>query len=247
MIWAEQWQVRYLPSCASTNDVLKREWPGLARHLPVLLWAGEQSAGRGRDDRTWVSPPGQGLYASFALGLLRREALPLLSLASALAVCRALESHCALTFAVKWPNDILHGAGKIAGILIENLFKGEQCASIVGIGLNLNQRADDFPAALQGRATSLLALTGKMVEREAVLGTLAVELHGLCRMLETGAEAELLAEYRRRCAWMEGKTIHFHRQGQPVAGEFHGIAASGGAIIRGPAGDEVLFSGELSI
>ena len=158
----ERWTIYTKRTTESTN-LDARE----GRHRDVFT-ADYQTAGRGRLDHKWLSPEGTNLMMSVVLSVegIPPEQVATLPLVAGLAVAKALSVRCQL----KWPNDVLVGGKKIAGILCER--HGDNV--IVGIGVNVRQRV--WPNELQGRATSLLAETGKEFKvtqvRNAVLGQL---------------------------------------------------------------------------
>jgi BirA family biotin operon repressor/biotin-[acetyl-CoA-carboxylase] ligase len=118
-----------------------------ARGAPhgTVVTAGEQSAGRGRQGRTWTAPPGRALLCS----VLLRDPPRLLPLAAGVAVAEVAGKEARL----KWPNDVLVAGRKVAGILVEG--RPQEQWAVVGIGLNVALRAEDFPAELRDRAGSL--------------------------------------------------------------------------------------------
>ncbi|MDD4587959.1 MAG: biotin--[acetyl-CoA-carboxylase] ligase [Heliobacteriaceae bacterium] len=134
----------------------------------------EQTAGRGRLGRLWSSPPDTGLY----LSLILRPQVPLavvpqVTLLTAVSVCRALEIVTPARPRIKWPNDILLAGKKVCGILTELNAEMEQVNYLVaGVGINLNQAAEGFPAAVASVATSVAAATGFKVDRVELLTTL---------------------------------------------------------------------------
>ena len=146
---------RWLAEAESTNDVA-REWAlGGAREGSVVT-AGHQTRGRGRRARVWESPPGTGLYASFVLrpGWLAKKA-PDLAIVAGMAAFHALEKAGVPNLRVKWPNDILANGKKICGVLVEpRIGDGRIEFAVVGIGINVEQGADDFPPPLREIATS---------------------------------------------------------------------------------------------
>jgi BirA family transcriptional regulator, biotin operon repressor / biotin---[acetyl-CoA-carboxylase] ligase len=139
----------------------------------TVVVADYQAAGRGRRGRAWEAPSGTSLLATI---LVRPPGPPErwagYSLVSALAVADALAIVAGLGARLKWPNDVLVGGRKIAGILLESRMPagGGDGVIAVGIGINLGQRA--FPAALAARATSVFLETGKAVERDRALDAL---------------------------------------------------------------------------
>ncbi|WP_246060615.1 biotin--[acetyl-CoA-carboxylase] ligase [Nocardioides dongxiaopingii] len=132
----------------------------------LVIVADHQSAGRGRLDRTWETPPGTAVTFSV---LLRPDAptrsWPWLPLLTGYAVDKALKSH-GLEAGVKWPNDVLVGEKKVAGILVERLETPTGPAAIVGVGINVGLRADELPVPT---ATSLEIELGRPVDRTDVL------------------------------------------------------------------------------
>ncbi|MFO0804102.1 MAG: biotin--[acetyl-CoA-carboxylase] ligase [Gemmataceae bacterium] len=157
----------------STNDTASRLEP------PASIVALHQTAGRGRFGRVWRSRPGSALLLSVAFqppAELRRPSV--LTVWAAVAVAEAVQRISGLDAAIKWPNDLLVSGHKICGILIE-----QSAATVVGIGLNLNQTREEFDAAGLPMAASLASLSGADVElkaaAEAVLRSLDEEYQSL--------------------------------------------------------------------
>lgn len=139
----------------------------------TVIVADQQSAGRGRLGRRWESPSGVNLYCSI---LLRPEIpvqqAPQLTFLSAVAVVETLNKVCQLSARVKWPNDILVGDAKISGLLNEMNAETEQVHFVIlGIGINLNMIANQFPESLNYPATSAFLETGQRVDRLIFLRT----------------------------------------------------------------------------
>ncbi len=182
--------VIWLDSIDSTNSEALRRLPELSDG--TVLAAREQTAGRGQRGNTWFSAPGENLTFTIVL-----KDLPLgaskavrLNYMTSVAVATYLESH-GVEAAIKWPNDIYVNGKKICGMLIENVLgtRGEVKASVVGIGINVNQQA--FPQL--ANATSLSLCTGKTYEPEAELGKFLSVFEGL----QVNAP-ELFASYSAR-------------------------------------------------
>src|SRR5512138_1554975 len=133
------YELRRVARCGSTNSVLLAE-PDLPR--PVLLIAGQQTAGRGRRGRRWHSEPGAGLTFSLAVALRRplRE-LAALPLVAGVAVARALHALGVVKAALKWPNDIVVDGAKLGGILVETRSLNGGIKAVIGVGLNLRGAA----------------------------------------------------------------------------------------------------------
>lgn len=160
----------------------------------TVVVADSQAVGRGRRGRVWVDEPGASLLVSVVLRpRLEPARLPLLSLAAGVAVAETLTTVANVPCRLKWPNDVLVGHRKIAGILLESRL-GAAALVVLGIGVNLLQRT--FPAALAERATSVVLETGKALEPEALLPALLESLDRRRDELERGALALVLARWR---------------------------------------------------
>ena len=217
----------------STNERARQLAAAGAAH-GTLVTADEQSAGRGRQGRTWTASPGQALLLSLVVrGLERRHAL--LPLVAAVAVCEACERTAGVTCAIKWPNDVWIDGRKVAGILIEG--RPQEGWAVVGIGVNVSTR--EFPEELAGAATSL-ALAGpeRMPTREDVLAAL---LEALDALLAAPAD-QVLARWRERDALF----------GAPVAwndghGRGAGITDAGALMVETEGGLVELDAGEVHL
>jgi BirA family biotin operon repressor/biotin-[acetyl-CoA-carboxylase] ligase len=193
----------------------------------TLVTAEEQTAGRGRQGRTWTAAPGDALLMS----LLVRDVQPLMPLAAAVAVCEAVAP---LEAAVKWPNDVWIDRRKVAGILLEG--RPQEGWAVIGIGLNVRTRS--FPDELREIATSL-ALAGADT---TVADARAALVAALDRWVAAPA-AEVLAAWRARDALL----------GSPVRwsggeGTAAGIADSGALVVETGSGERVeLDAGEVHL
>jgi BirA family biotin operon repressor/biotin-[acetyl-CoA-carboxylase] ligase len=159
----------YLDTVSSTQDVARAE---AERGGPVgtAVLAEEQTAGRGRLGRAWVSPAGKNIYVTLVMRPPAAK-LRVLSIVSPLAIADALEG-IGLTPKLKWPNDVLVGGRKIAGILIETELSGDAVKyALVGIGLNVNLDVDAVPE-IAGIATSVRRELGRDASREELLAAL---------------------------------------------------------------------------
>jgi BirA family transcriptional regulator, biotin operon repressor / biotin---[acetyl-CoA-carboxylase] ligase len=207
--------IRELEEVDSTNRYLL-DLAGAGAPEGVVVVADYQSAGRGRRDRTWEAPPGGGLLASV---LLRPDpvAVPpdrrwLVTAAVALAAADA----CGHNAAIKWPNDLLLGGRKLAGILAE----ADAGAIVVGIGVNVSW-------APLGAAS-----LGPAVDRGSLLAALLVNLERQCRDW-----AAVAAVYRARCATV-GRLVRLELPGRTMTGRALEVSADG--RLRVSAGDEIL-------
>ena len=214
-----------LQSTASTNDDARRLAAEGAPEGTVVL-AERQSAGRGRLGRTWDSPDRMGLYLSV---LLRpdepTERLGRYPIAAAVAVCETCRAVAGPRVGLKWPNDVLAGGRKLAGVLAE-MRQGDSGAELtLGIGINVGQGGDDFPGALRVWATSLrLLLDGVAVEREAVAATLLETLAATLEALRRGGWQEVAGRFLRYAPDAEGRRVRLAAGGEGLT---CGLDASG--------------------
>lgn len=233
----------------STNSYLKREAPNLPSGTALV--AEQQTGGRGRLGRSFRSPPDTGIYLSV---LLRPNLPPERALSftafTAVAVCEGIEAATGLHAGIKWTNDIVLGRRKVCGILTEMSIEGESGTLqhlVVGIGVNVNQRAEDFPPDLQEIAGSL-AMCG---EQSFPRGRLTAEiLNALDRMYEIwlSGGGDYLQRYRARCLTV-GQAVRLMRaDGTSAAAEAVAVADDFSLLVRYPDGrEERIASGEVSV
>lgn len=221
-----------LDIAASTNTLAVRMAQEDAPHGTVVV-AESQSAGRGRLGRHWYSPPGKNLYCSVLLRTpLPRERLarwlswtPLIA---ALAVGRAVSTATGLSASVKWPNDVLLGDRKVGGVLCESGDLGSAAPYVVvGMGLNVNIQAGEFPEELREIATSLSAEAQRPFDRALLLAAFLSDLETRCDAFLAGHEAGIRREYMIRCATL-GRQVRVERSGtDPVLGRAESIETDG--------------------
>jgi BirA family biotin operon repressor/biotin-[acetyl-CoA-carboxylase] ligase len=151
----------------STNTYIKSLTVNETPHGFVCL-TDNQTAGRGQYNRAWYSEPFKNLTFSVALRPPHTDRLPLLLQAMALSVKEAIHQNCELDSYIKWPNDVMFKEKKIAGILTESSFIGNELERfIIGVGINVNQ--EKFPINIKYYADSLINITGNTVLRERLL------------------------------------------------------------------------------
>lgn len=236
----------HLAVCESTSDYIRQNLSRLEADFPLMVTATTQLSGHGRDGRGWFSAPGLGIYATFAFHLGAGAGLPLLAITAGVAVAEMLGSWTKREFVLKWPNDVLADGKKIAGIICENMVRAEKITCLVGIGINVNQQAGDFPIDLQERAGSLKTLTGVAWPVAAGSGRLAAAMAARLKNLENGQSTGILRQARRLSRSYLRRQISFHYQGQILRGEFCGLAADGGLLLKVEGHEEkVFYSGEL--
>ncbi len=193
----------------------------------TIVGAEEQTSGRGRFGRTWHSEREVGLYVSIVLRLkLPDEGARILCLALGLAVAEAIARAADIACDLRWPNDVLIGEKKCAGILVE----AEQAAYIAGIGININQTA--FPVEIAQTATSLRIASGLAQSRERLLVHLIESVDSFTKMLETGGKAPVLRMFSQASSYVRGKHIIADEGGSQIEGITEGLNPSGFLIVR---------------
>ena len=243
--------VHFFTSTTSTNDLALALSNSGAPHATLVV-AESQSAGRGRlAGRTWLSPPGTGLYFSLILRpSLAPADFPKLTLAAGLALCKGLESHTPCHPGLKWPNDLfLHGR-KCGGILTETqaVAGAGQTAVVVGIGLNVNTPAEIFSGELHTKATSLLATTGNLYDRGHLLAAILAEVDLVVAKLEQGDFPSILTEWRQRDIHADRQVSWVNNQGRIVTGISLGPDEEGLLHLRDSQGQiHSVISGDISL
>jgi BirA family biotin operon repressor/biotin-[acetyl-CoA-carboxylase] ligase len=209
-------RVIYYPRLASTMDAARQEAQQGAAEGTIVI-AGEQTRGRGRIKRTWLSPEG-----NIALSIILypdTSYLPCLIMIASLAVVHSIEAVTGLKPQIKWPNDVLINGKKVCGILIENELRGSRVAyAIVGIGINVSLRLSDG-AEIFTTATSLNGEVGRNVSRVDVIRHLLVETERLYLTLPDGES--VYEAWRDRLVTL-GKRV----QVETGSGVLEGIAES---------------------
>ena len=260
------------PELDSTNNRLKVLASQGAPHGTVLI-ADRQTGGRGRMGRSFLSPPGVGIYMSI---LLRPECAPqeLMHLTCAVAevlcdgievasglrpgikwtndlvaaMCRAVECAAGLRPGIKWTNDLVWGKQKFAGILTEmglNAAGGVDWA-IVGIGVNCCQKAEDFPPEIRDRACSLAMAAGREIDRCRVAAAMMEALWEMDASLFTGKK-DMLRFYRENCVTI-GKEISVVGAGEVRHGRALDVDDEGALVVEFPDSHvEAVNAGEVSI
>ncbi len=161
--------ISFFSTIGSTNDVASRLAAG-GGHEGAVVIAETQTAGRGRRGRRWLSPPGSGLYVSLVLAPGRARLAPdrataLVTLAAGVALAEAIDTATGLRPEIKWPNDLLVGRRKVAGILAEGVAGSARHDRIDRAGYGINVGATEFGPELGDRATSLEREVGRPVNR----------------------------------------------------------------------------------
>lgn len=240
--------IHYEDSVDSTQKIaIKLAVNGVPEGTAVI--AEEQLLGRGRMDRRWHSPKYTGIWMS----LILRPTIPIyktpqLTLITAVAIVQAIEEMTNLKPQIKWPNDILMNGKKVTGILTELQAEADKVSSIIiGIGINVNQKTEDYPPELQDIATSLLIEQGEPVNRAALIRAVFTKMEQLYFLyLEKGfTPIKLLWE---GYAISIGKRIVARTLTGNIEGIAKGITEDGVLIIEDDTGEiHQIYSADIEL
>ena len=238
--------LRYESLPSTNNEVARLAAQGAAEGLAVV--ADEQTAGRGRLQRKWVSPRGAGLYFSLLLRpRIPQERWPLITFMAALAVNDALWEACQLQTDIKWPNDLLASERKICGILAEVIDTEAGRAVVLGIGINLTKEA--FPEELARVAISVAEAGGRRIDRETVLAALVQALASWYELIhEVNGPDRILAAWVSHSSYSEGKSVSVNNGENTLNGVTRGLESDGALRVETAAGEIVVVrAGDVSV
>jgi BirA family biotin operon repressor/biotin-[acetyl-CoA-carboxylase] ligase len=232
------WQWRHLREVASTQDLAIAAGQG-GEAAPLVITADRQTAGRGRGGRAWQAPEGNLNFSA----LLRPGPVPLQaaawSLLAGVAVYNAVAVHMpdASGLMLKWPNDLLLGGAKLAGVLIDSALtpSGRIDWVVIGVGVNIAHAP-----ALPDRPTACLEDAGIKLAPETLAATLISQLD---HWMAAGPKAV-------RAAWLQhahplGTALHVHQGDRMAEGTFAGLAEDGSLLLAGAAGATAVVSGDV--
>ena len=245
--WAGRFDVDALAECDSTSSELLRRAEKGAPAGTVIV-ADQQSAGRGRRGRQWLSAP----EASLTFSLLWRFSGPAsqlsgLSLAVGVGLARGLERLGAQGVCLKWPNDVLLRQGadyaKLAGILIELASDRRGTQVVIGIGINLQKPQGDFPQPVAG----LNQAFAEPPERHAVLAAILVAVVEALEVVAVDGFFGLKNEWQARHAWQDQPVQLLADDASPLFGRCLGADNDGALLLETGNGIQRIFSGDVSL
>jgi len=238
--------VHWFEEIGSTNDRAKELAEQGAEHGEVVV-AEAQTSGRGRRGRAWASPARKNLYFSVVLRPeLPPSRAPELTLVGSLAICDALRQ-AGVQAGIKWPNDLLASGRKIAGILTELAAEPDRVEWVVlGAGVNVNARPEDFPAEVRDEATSVLLERGQAAPRALFAAACLTALEDwIDRHAEEGF-GPIREAWRERSVTL-GREVVVTVGGRELAGVAEDIDETGALLVRTRVGVERIISGDVQL
>ena len=240
--------IRVFRETTSTSDVIER----LARDglkEGVVVFAESQTKGRGRLGRKWLSPSKKGLWFSVLLRPdLRPQRTTQLTVASATALRRAIESHTGLEPGIKWPNDILIHGRKVAGILTELSAELDRVKHVIlGIGVDVNLNPGELPAELRKTTTSLKAELGKPVSRPELAVAILQALDDDYARITSGQFAAVADEWEKHCTTI-GRGVAIRVGDRQIRGRAEALGEDGALLLRTEHGHlERIVGGDVTL
>ncbi|HAZ30115.1 TPA: biotin--[acetyl-CoA-carboxylase] ligase [Candidatus Acetothermia bacterium] len=225
-------EIASFSAVSSTNDIAKER---LKVRSPVLVLAEWQERGRGRDGRSWESPPG-GLW--FSLGLRERQGnLSLVPILTGVAVAEGLKA-TGFEATVKWPNDILVDDRKVAGVLVEAEVRGDHTEVVVGIGVNANVCQRRLQQKVVGNTIGTLShIAGHPVARDEILSHILTVFFRLWPLWISGQTDPVVQRWKELSSTLGREvTIRHGRQPGPIVGIAEDLAPDGALLVRDARG-----------
>lgn len=221
-------QMLWYGDVPSTNDLAAALAERGAREGCVVI-ANSQSAGRGRQGRSWASPPGAGLYVSTVLRPAE-HVLPLLTIAAGVGVAEGIQNATGLVPDLKWPNDVFVSGRKAAGVLAEATSCVTGTFVVLGFGINVSPAA--YPHDVADRATSLERELGRAVDRGLLLAECLCGLAERYHDLAGGRRDGVMDAWRGRAASMRGRRVRWNEAGGAREGLADNIDDRGALVVR---------------
>lgn len=240
--------IRVFQETTSTNDVIEK----LARDgvkEGAVVFAESQTKGRGRLGRKWISPTNKGLWFSVLLRPdLRPQAATQLTVAAATALARAIRSQTSMSPEIKWPNDILLRGKKVAGILTELSAELDHVKYLIlGIGVDVNLNASEFPAEVRKIATSLKIESGRTVNRADLAAAILDELDSDYARIISGQFESVADEWEEHCTTL-GHNVSISIGDRSIQGRAESLDSDGALLLRTQHGRlERIIGGDVTL
>ncbi len=222
---------------SSTNDVAA-EYAKNKSNDGLVIFAEEQTAGRGRGGAVWQSRPSDSILCSIILTDSKLNA-ELLSLSCAVAVAEAIGKPTKGETKIKWPNDIILNGKKVAGILLESKTNNGGVTYIIGIGINCHQKKDSFPAELQSTATSIDIENHSVVDRISLAKRLLSSIEHWLKLAEKNSE-KVIDQWHKMSIQL-GHRVTLLYNGKRFSGNCIGIDLEKGLILQLDSGGVRMF------
>ena len=234
------YKIFYKKKTTSTNDDALNKITQKKFKENMVFISDLQTNARGRNNRVWHNAID--LHLAFSL-IISPEIAPkkngLVSLISSVSIVEGLKEIFNTDFKIKWPNDIICHNKKIAGILIETKQVNNKLVFVIGIGININEEADDFPLELKNDVTSLKILSKKKYEKEYVLFEILQKIQQNCNNINS-----IHSKWISLCGHID-QEITFHFENKKITGDFMGITQNGHAVIQINNENHIFPNGEL--
>ena len=240
-------EIIFYDTVGSTNTAAFEVAEGTKEGAVII--SDSQERGRGRLGRSWVSPPGVNIYMSIMLRpRIEHDQMTLITLLSAVACTHALRRTTGLPISVKWPNDLMISDRKLGGILTEiQLTQKEIVIAVIGIGINVNMEAGDFPEQIRMTATSVKIETGKSFPIEPIVSEILNETDRWYRVLNSGQKKEITSEWQRLTSTL-GRQVLVTAGQKTYTGLAEAIDDGGMLLVRLPTGEMMrISSGDLTV
>jgi BirA family biotin operon repressor/biotin-[acetyl-CoA-carboxylase] ligase len=242
-------EIIHYRSIDSTNEEAKRFFLNRGERKPVLFRADEQTAGKGRNNRAFYSPPDTGIYFSYLHSVGKKEEFRdriFVTTAAAVFVAGALRKYTGADAGIKWVNDIYVDGKKVCGILAEAAVAEDATGIIVGIGINLTTA--DFPEEIRDTATSLKLELGREVNRAELIAAVMRKFEFVDGLFEKSGSLEAIAEAYNRICVNAGRQVRVLDQKGEYTGQALGIDSSGSLLVKREDGTlRRVRSGEVSV
>jgi BirA family biotin operon repressor/biotin-[acetyl-CoA-carboxylase] ligase len=243
-------RVHWLATTGSTNDVAAR-LAELGAEEGTAVIAEAQTSGRGRHGRAWFSPPGAGLYVSLILRpssahplSSRDNPVALLTLASGVAIAEGVRAATGLPAEIKWPNDVMIGRRKLAGMLAEAPAQAGSLPFIV-VGFGVNVRPAAYPPELAARATSIEAETNRRADRAVVLAEILAAMAERYADLRAGRFDAILSAWRGLAPSLRSAPVEWDGPHGVIRGRADDIDDQGALLVRVGERIERVMAGEI--
>ena len=241
----------YYAEIDSTNEEAKRRFAA-GEAEPLLICANMQTAGKGRNGRSFYSPENTGIYFSLLYPCKDSKMLEesiFVTTAAAVAVCSAIRKTTGADAGIKWVNDVYVSGRKVCGILAEAAFRQsgtiQELGIIVGIGINLTTK--DFPKEISDVASGIGDFTGDELQemKEAILNDVG---NALCDYFKNPTDHKRILEEYRNLSIVLGKEVSFSRQGESLTrGVAKDVLEDGSLVVVCEDGEHILNSGEIHL